>query len=264
MTQCRATSFYVTPGQLLYFCDHTVATRTTSGEWVQFTHRHDLERYATEHPDWDTVCFVGPPGGIGVLTDALLDTPESVDRWAIDSRVVNGRAPAGPRHTLDQVATLTPTPGQSQALATQLFPNAPRPLRNAISAAAPTPAGPLALSVAVALADTLPSEHTAALVTHLAALPLAFAPADPALVAEGYRILADRYGPDRALAVLSSLGTFADLPASWRIELAETTTDPDLQRAFATDSDPSSHVGSVRSDPTPPIRLMACPTVLVS
>ena len=222
MSRCRATSFYVAPGQLRYFADHTVAARhPKTGAFVAFTHRRDIEQFTEAHPEWDGVCLIGPPGGIDHLHSTLLDAPEQVERWRLDARVVNGRAPAGPAHSLFQLARGGPAAcGGTRQLAERLVPNANKALVRAVETACTRPDAAVLLAGALALRTRLGDDVAAAMLEAADAPVAGFAPVDPAELASAFDVIADRYGEQRARRLFMRLGKVTDWPTSWRSTLA--------------------------------------------
>jgi hypothetical protein len=154
MSRCRATSFFVSPNDRRYFRDLTIATKD-GDDWVVFTHRNDIGKYQATHPDWGGVCFIGPKGGATALQETLDTHPEQVERWVLDERVANGRAPGGPAAAIYQLASRGPIALSARQLSERLFPDANKPLRHASEAAVTAPSGAFALSVAVVLRERL-------------------------------------------------------------------------------------------------------------
>jgi hypothetical protein len=94
MSRCRATSFYLAPGVLRYFKDHTVCARTPgTGELVEFTHREHVRRFQDAHPGWDGAMLVGPPGGAAAMAALLEDDPGAVELFRTSPRTIEGRRP---------------------------------------------------------------------------------------------------------------------------------------------------------------------------
>ena len=130
MSSCRATSFYLAPGVLRYFKNHTLAAVLPDGSWLEILHRHDVARLRANRPDWNGTVLCCGPGGADVLRAALLDTPEKVERWVIDERVVEGRRPDGAQHPLHRLhyADVRAIGGATQAVQSFL-PGANKTLR---------------------------------------------------------------------------------------------------------------------------------------
>lgn len=88
MSMCRATSFYLAPGKLLYFKDHVVAARIDPAsaegydKWflVPITHRRDVERIKELYSEWDGVIAHAP---VETLKGRAFNTPinRSADGW---------------------------------------------------------------------------------------------------------------------------------------------------------------------------------------
>jgi hypothetical protein len=58
MSRCRSKSFYLAPGLLRYFKDHTLATwNPETGALVRFLHRNDIAAFQRRFPTWDGVCI---------------------------------------------------------------------------------------------------------------------------------------------------------------------------------------------------------------
>jgi hypothetical protein len=237
MSSCRATSFYVAPGRQRYFSDATLATYF-EGTWHEFSHRRDLERFADEHRDWDQVCYVGAGGGIEALRAAIVTAPESVDLWKISPRVVNGRAPEGPAHTLYTLASrgVKYAGGVAQARA-RLFPGANKSLAAAAARALSQPGGHLALSIGVALRPHLGDDAVASMLetSHTAGEVLAYRPVDPGFIEHAYRVLSERYSVSRALSLISQAVEVRGLDDFARMTIAKHPSAIDSLEALARD-----------------------------
>jgi hypothetical protein len=105
MSSCRATSFYLAPGVMRYFRDHTLAAVLPDGTWVEITHRADIARLRHEHPEWDgtVLCSRVKLETVQQLRELLLDDPAKIERWNIDPRVIEGRRPEGPQFVLHRM-----------------------------------------------------------------------------------------------------------------------------------------------------------------
>ena len=132
MSSCRATSFYLAPGVMRYFRNHTLAAVLPDGTWIEITHRRDLARIRREHPAWDGTVLCGDPGGTNTLRTQLLDAPQGVERWVIDERVAEGRRPDGAQHPLHRLhnADVHAIGGVTQAVQS-ILPGANRTLQRA-------------------------------------------------------------------------------------------------------------------------------------
>lgn len=134
MSRCRATSFYVAPGVMLYFAECTIAIVAADGSLTEVTHRSDVARFERDHPDWDGLVVVGPRGGMYALCAQLAADATQVQMWRVDSRVVEGRRPkdaatfALHRCVMKDVNAAGGVASLVQALA----PTAPRSLRKAL------------------------------------------------------------------------------------------------------------------------------------
>ena len=105
-SRCRSQSFYLAPNEKREFADSTLAARLPDGTLVSVTHRDDVGRIRQEHPDWDGLLLCGPPGGLDALREALNSTPELVEAWYVDERVIEGRRPDdAAAYTLQRAAT---------------------------------------------------------------------------------------------------------------------------------------------------------------
>jgi hypothetical protein len=252
MTSCRATSFYVAPGVQRYFAEATLATRESDGSWVEFTHRKDLERYAEAHDEWDGVCFIGPAGGVSVLADALIDSPVSVERWTLDSRVINGRSPGGPTQTLLALAAggVAKAGGVSQ-LTERLFAGANRPLRDAVETACGRNGGAYALSVAVALRGLVGDDRTAGVLNSAVGLDLA--PLDSRTLDSFIAEMSRRYSKERVATLVASLAGWDGLSDYWH-ELAavELIDDPERLAELGRGGTWGMRMAVMRNPVTPP------------
>jgi hypothetical protein len=105
MSSCRATSFYLAPGVMRYFRDHTLAAVLPDGTWIEITHRADIARLRHEHPEWDgtVLCSRVKLETVQQLRELLLDDPAKIERWNIDPRVIEGRRPEGPQFVLHRM-----------------------------------------------------------------------------------------------------------------------------------------------------------------
>ena len=132
MSSCRATSFYLAPGVLRYFKDHTLVAVLSDGTWIEILHRRDVARLRADRTDWNGTVLCCGLGGADALRTALLDTPEKVERWVIDERVVEGRRPNGPQHPLHRLhyADVSAIGGGMQAVQS-ILPGVNKPLRRA-------------------------------------------------------------------------------------------------------------------------------------
>jgi hypothetical protein len=130
MSSCRATSFYLAPGVLRYFKDHTLVAVLSDGTWIEILHRRDVARLRADRTDWNGTVLCCGLGGADALRTALLDTPEKVERWVIDERVVEGRRPNGPQHPLHRLhyADVSAIGGGMQSVQS-ILPGANKPLR---------------------------------------------------------------------------------------------------------------------------------------
>ena len=119
VSKCRATSFYLAPGKLLYFKDHVLAARIDPAsakghdEWflVPITHRRDVERIKELYPEWNGVIAHasvktlkgrafnvqidrGAPGWEHkALAAAALESPQIVNVDVTSERTIEGRRP---------------------------------------------------------------------------------------------------------------------------------------------------------------------------
>lgn len=119
MSKCRATSFYLAPGKLLYFKDHVLAARIDPAsakghdEWflVPITHRRDVKRIKELYPEWNGVVAHAPvktlkerafnvPIDRGApdwqhkaLAAAALESPQIVNIDVTSERTIEGRRP---------------------------------------------------------------------------------------------------------------------------------------------------------------------------
>lgn len=119
MSKCRATSFYLAPGKLLYFEDHVVAARidpaSAAGfdEWflVPITHRRDVARIRALYPGWNGVIAHVPVKTLKgrafsvdidrkaagwehkALAAAALEAPQLVNLDVTSERTIEGRRP---------------------------------------------------------------------------------------------------------------------------------------------------------------------------
>jgi hypothetical protein len=235
MSKCRATSFYLAPGTRAYFDTNTLATKGPDGAFVAFTHRRDLEAYEAQNPDWDHVCFLGPPGGTPALEEALLTSPERVERYRLDARVINGRSPSGPAQTIYRLhAYGTQKAGGVYQITDALFPSASKPLRTAVQGVAHTPGAGFVLGLSHTLREALGDGRCAALIENSATLAasLALAPIDPNELAGLSPMLTERYGARRAAALLAQLGSVEALGADWHRALATLSPDPEFLRTL--------------------------------
>lgn len=137
MSRCRRDSFYLAPGLLCYFKDHTLATwDPETGKLVRFFHRADIAAFERRFPSWDGVCLLAKSGGLGVLQKMLRDDPGSVEIWRLDSRLVEGRRPADAcSYVMHRWAVEGSVPGGARALIPLLFPSA-EPIHKGLHAAA--------------------------------------------------------------------------------------------------------------------------------
>lgn len=175
MSSCRATSFYLAPNVHRYFKDHTIVALLPDGRWIRIKHRNDVSRIKKDHPDWDGTVLCGPPGGEQSLRENLLDNPVSVERWNVDSRVIEGRRPEGPQFVLHRLSWsgLKAVGGVQQAVAS-IFPSATKPLVAAASELLKVygPNAALRLSFAAALRGTLTDDELASLLRQPTAMEL--------------------------------------------------------------------------------------------
>lgn len=119
MSECRATSFYLAPGKLLYFKDHVVAARIDPAsaegydEWflIPITNRRDVERIKGIYPEWNGVIAHAPVGTLKgrtfsvpihrttpgwehqALAAAALEAPHLVNVDVTSERAIDGRRP---------------------------------------------------------------------------------------------------------------------------------------------------------------------------
>jgi len=137
MSRCRRDSFYLAPGLLCYFKDHTLATwDPETGKLVRFFHRADIAAFERRFPSWDGMCLLAKSGGLGVLQKMLRDDPGSVEIWRLDSRLVEGRRPADAcSYVMHRWAVEGSVPGGARALIPLLFPSA-EPIHKGLHAAA--------------------------------------------------------------------------------------------------------------------------------
>ena len=141
MSSCRATSFYLSPGVLLYFKDHTVAAVLPDGSWLEIKHRGDIARFKQEHALWDGTILCGPrqQGGLGELRSHIAADGSTVEVWNIDDRVIEGRRPENAAaYALHRWAVTgdTQAVGGVRQLIEVVAPGAPRSVRNALQEAA--------------------------------------------------------------------------------------------------------------------------------
>ena len=257
MSRCRATSFFVSPNDRRYFRDLTIATKD-GDDWVVFTHRNDIGKYQATHPDWGGVCFIGPKGGATALQETLDTHPEQVERWVLDERVANGRAPGGPAAAIYQLASRGPVALSARQLSERLFPGANKPLRHASEAAVTAPSGAFALSVAVVLRERLGDDVAATTLKKMEEWPtLHVSAADPRELSSLFNILAGRYGTQRARTLFESLADVNQLPTEWRIVLAEKTSDAWLLATLGADESRNVRYAVARNPAAPPETLAA-------
>lgn len=119
MSKCRATSFYLEPGKLMYFKDHVLAARVPTSpdaaadEWflVPITHRRDVARIQELYPHWDGGMFsasITELKGLAfselssrdlveqphlALREAVTEYPRAVGRHITSERLIEGRRP---------------------------------------------------------------------------------------------------------------------------------------------------------------------------
>jgi len=137
MSRCRRDSFYLAPGVLRYFKDHTLATwNPETGSLVRFFHRSDVAAFAARFPAWDGICLLSERGGLAVLQKTLRADPSKVELWRLDARLVEGRRPADAcSYVMHRWATEGVVPGGAKSLVPLLFPSA-EPLHKGLHAAA--------------------------------------------------------------------------------------------------------------------------------
>lgn len=137
MSRCRRDSFYLAPGLLCYFKDHTLATwDPETGNLVRFFHRSDVAAFAARFPAWDGICMLSERGGLAVLQKTLRTDPSKVELWRLDARLVEGRRPADAcSYVMHRWATEGVAPGGAKSLVPLLFPSA-EPLHKGLHAAA--------------------------------------------------------------------------------------------------------------------------------
>lgn len=137
MSRCRRNSFYLAPGVLRYFKDHTLATwNPETGSLVRFFHRSDIAAFAARFPAWDGICMLSERGGLAVLQKTLRADPGKVELWRLDARTVEGRRPADAcSYVMHRWATEGAVPGGAKSLVPLLFPSA-EPLHKGLHAAA--------------------------------------------------------------------------------------------------------------------------------
>ena len=255
MPSCRATSFYVAPGKKYDFATARLCARERSTDgsavFVEFTHRKDLERYEQAHPDWDRVCYVAPRANADSLSQTLVEHPELVERWQLDTRVVNGRAPAGPAHVLHNLSSggLKKAGGLPNVLA--LFAGANKPLRDAVTEAAGRGDG-LSLSLALALRSRVGDEPTAKIaLSNRFSTNFAVAPVDVVLAQDAFDRLSARYGKSRALTLFTDLTSA--LPERWQGVVARNAHTTPETLAWLAQSDFANVRSAVAANPnTPP------------
>ena len=141
MSSCRATSFYLAPGVLRYFKDHTLAAVLPDGSWLEIKHRGDIARFKQEHALWDGTILCGPrqQGGLGELRSHIAADGSTVEVWNIDDRVIEGRRPENAAaYALHRWAVTgdTQAVGGVRQLIEVVAPGAPRSVRNALQEAA--------------------------------------------------------------------------------------------------------------------------------
>jgi hypothetical protein len=137
MSRCRRDSFYLAPGLLCYFKDHTLATwDPETGNLVRFFHRSDVAAFARRFPAWDGVCMLAKSGGLAVLQKMLHEEPNNVQLWRLDARLVEGRRPADAcSYVMHRWAVEGDPPGGARSLIPLLFPST-EPLHKGLRTAA--------------------------------------------------------------------------------------------------------------------------------
>ena len=205
-------------------------------EWYEFTHRRDIDNFAKTHPGWNHACYVGPPGGLNALHEALARSPEDVELWKLDQRTANGRSPVGPAPTLYALAHrgVSGAGGLSQ-LTERVFPGANKPLRRAVSQVAGLPGGHLTLSLASALRSHSADDELATLIENSRnfSTTMAYQPVDPELLSTAYELLSTRYSPERARVLLTTIASVNDLSGSVCDTLATHTANVDALLALS-------------------------------
>ncbi len=109
VSRCRANSFYVAPGQYRTFEDWAVFTRV-GDEWREIAHRRDVEQLTTNE-SWDGLCYMAWRPRAHRASDSVIDiaalikdSPQHVEVWRLDDRIVNGKRSKGLEHHLHAVA----------------------------------------------------------------------------------------------------------------------------------------------------------------
>jgi hypothetical protein len=141
MSSCRATSFYLAPGVLRYFKDHTLAAVLPDGSWVAIKHRGDIARLKQEHPLWDGTVLCGRRGrgGLGELRSHIAADGSTVEVWHINDRIIEGRRPENAAvYALHKWAVTgdTQAVGGVRQLIETIAPGAPKSVRSALREAA--------------------------------------------------------------------------------------------------------------------------------
>ena len=105
MSSCRATSFYVAPGVMRYFRDSTLVAVLPDGTWIMLEHRNDVARLREEHPEWDgtVLCAKEQLRSVREMRELLMDHPANIERWNVDTRVIEGRRPDGAQFPLHRL-----------------------------------------------------------------------------------------------------------------------------------------------------------------
>ena len=165
MSSCRATSFYLAPGVMRYFRDHTLVAVLPDGNWIEIRHRADIARLQKSRPDWDGTVLCSRVRDTDELYQLLLDEPTQVERWQLDARIVEGRRERGGAYELMRLfETGDPTTlGGVRQMADQLFPASNKTLRNAVEERLGDGANSaMRLSFAVAMRGILTDDEIAA------------------------------------------------------------------------------------------------------
>ena len=137
MSSCRATSFYLAPGVVKYFKDHTVAAVLPDGQWAAIKHRGDIARLKQEHALWDGTVLCGPryQDGLRGLHRNISTDGSLVEIWNVDERSIEGRRPTDAAvYALHKwaIAGDAQAVGGVRQLVETIAPGAPKSVRNAM------------------------------------------------------------------------------------------------------------------------------------
>ena len=140
MSSCRASSFYLAPGVMRYFRDHTLAAVLPDGTWIEIKHRGDIARLRRKYPTWDGTVLCGSKctGGLIGLRNKVTAAGSTVEIWNIDERSIEGRRPEDASvHALHKwaITGATKAVGGVRQLVETIAPGAPKSVRNAFEAA---------------------------------------------------------------------------------------------------------------------------------